>query len=223
MGGETPNGKTCHWNGVGGKWGGSAVGTMAFGALSGGAGAALTGGNFWQGAVTGLIVSGFNHVAHKIQERSMLDKAITKAGFDPDDVARWTDEELTTNIAKIFPDLYESANCPRFEIQDVIGGKDNIYGQAQKTITGSQGNYKVVSKGLIYIKKLALNSVRHVASVAGHELNHVADYVSGNYAGWLNKYNNNAHSEVKAYGWEQSMGSPYFNSQMYNHFLSLTK
>ena len=171
------------------------------------------------------MVSGLNHAMHKMQERSILDKAITKAGFDPDDVARWTNEELTTNMAKIFPDLYESANCPSFEIQDVIGGKDNIYGQAQKTITGSQGNYKVVSKGLIYIKKLALNSVRHVASVAGHELNHVADYVSGSYAGWLNKYNNNAHSEVKAYGWELSMGTPeyLFNRQMYNHFLSLTK
>ncbi|MEY4834768.1 MAG: hypothetical protein RI980_883 [Bacteroidota bacterium] len=39
-------------------------GTLFFGTISGGAGAALTGGNFWQGAVTGLIVSGLNHVAH---------------------------------------------------------------------------------------------------------------------------------------------------------------
>ncbi|MPT34513.1 MAG: hypothetical protein E2604_05365 [Flavobacterium sp.] len=37
---------------------------IAFGTVSGGAGAALTGGNFWQGATTGLIVSGLNHALH---------------------------------------------------------------------------------------------------------------------------------------------------------------
>ena len=37
------------------------AGMIAFGTVMGGAGAALTGGNFWQGAVTGLVVSGLNH------------------------------------------------------------------------------------------------------------------------------------------------------------------
>jgi len=40
------------------------LGMIAFGTVSGGAGAAMTGGNFWQGAVTGLVVSGLNHAAH---------------------------------------------------------------------------------------------------------------------------------------------------------------
>ncbi|MCD9577070.1 RHS repeat-associated core domain-containing protein [Flavobacterium soyae] len=40
-------------------------GTIAFGTVSGGAGAALTGGNFWQGAVTGLFVSVLNHSFHE--------------------------------------------------------------------------------------------------------------------------------------------------------------
>lgn len=39
---------------------------VAFGALSGGIGAELTGGNFWQGAVTGGIVAGLNYVMHKL-------------------------------------------------------------------------------------------------------------------------------------------------------------
>ena len=43
-------------------------GTLFFGSISGGAGAALTGGNFWQGAVTGLVVSGLNHLAHLVFE-----------------------------------------------------------------------------------------------------------------------------------------------------------
>ncbi|WP_395043759.1 hypothetical protein [Flavobacterium sp.] len=37
---------------------------VIFGTVSGGAGAAMTGGNFWQGAVTGLVVSGLNHAMH---------------------------------------------------------------------------------------------------------------------------------------------------------------
>lgn len=41
------------------------VGMIAFGTVMGGAGAALTGGNFWQGAVTGLVVSSLNHSLHK--------------------------------------------------------------------------------------------------------------------------------------------------------------
>jgi hypothetical protein len=50
--------------GIGGKFADSVTGTLAFGAVMGGAGSALTGGNFWQGAVTGIIVAGFNHVMH---------------------------------------------------------------------------------------------------------------------------------------------------------------
>lgn len=52
------------WSSAAGKYANSAVGTVAFGALSGGVGAELTGGNFWQGAVTGGIVSGLNHGLH---------------------------------------------------------------------------------------------------------------------------------------------------------------
>ncbi len=39
--------------------------TVLFGTVSGGLSAELTGGNFWQGAATGLTVSGLNHVAHR--------------------------------------------------------------------------------------------------------------------------------------------------------------
>ena len=42
----------------------SGASMIVFGAIAGGAGAALTGGNFWQGAATGLIVSGLNHAMH---------------------------------------------------------------------------------------------------------------------------------------------------------------
>ncbi|WP_233589416.1 RHS repeat domain-containing protein [Flavobacterium bomense] len=49
------------------------VGMIAFGTVAGGAGAALTGGNFWQGAVTGLVVSGLNHAAHEMDDSQQPD------------------------------------------------------------------------------------------------------------------------------------------------------
>ena len=69
------------WGGAGGKWGGiggkyarSSVGTVAFGSLSGGVGAELSGGNFWKGAVTGGIVSGLNHYGHQQQVKSEIEE-----------------------------------------------------------------------------------------------------------------------------------------------------
>ncbi|MBS3992183.1 MAG: hypothetical protein KGZ87_00525 [Bacteroidetes bacterium] len=52
--------------GLNGIIGGGEVGMIAFGTIAGGAGAALTKGNFWQGAATGLMVSGLNHVMHQM-------------------------------------------------------------------------------------------------------------------------------------------------------------
>ncbi|OWP82978.1 hypothetical protein BWK59_12935, partial [Flavobacterium davisii] len=43
----------------------STVGTITFGAISGGVGAELSGGNFWQGVVIGGMVAGLNHTLHK--------------------------------------------------------------------------------------------------------------------------------------------------------------
>lgn len=54
------------------KFASSTVGTVAFGALSGGIGAELSGGNFWQGAVTGGIVAGLNHAMHRIVQQNDL-------------------------------------------------------------------------------------------------------------------------------------------------------
>ena len=54
------------FKGLGNGFTNKTVGTMFFGTISGAAAAAVSGGNFWQGAVSGLIVSGLNHVAHSM-------------------------------------------------------------------------------------------------------------------------------------------------------------
>jgi RHS repeat-associated protein len=41
---------------------------IAFGTVMGGIGARISGGNFWQGAVTGLFVSGLNHYMHRTEK-----------------------------------------------------------------------------------------------------------------------------------------------------------
>jgi len=46
--------------------GSGAAAVVITGGLSGGVGSAVTGGNFWEGATTGLIVTGLNHVAHEL-------------------------------------------------------------------------------------------------------------------------------------------------------------
>jgi hypothetical protein len=66
LGATAWGGANVKWKGIGGDFGSSSVGTIAFGALSGGVGAELSGGNFWQGAITGGIVAGLNDVMHKM-------------------------------------------------------------------------------------------------------------------------------------------------------------
>ena len=58
--------------GIGGSFANSGLGMISFGTVSGGVGAALTGGNFWQGAVTGLVVSGLNHAAHMMGDNDNM-------------------------------------------------------------------------------------------------------------------------------------------------------
>lgn len=51
---------------IAGDWAGNASGQIFFGALAGGVGAELTGGNFWQGAIIGGMVAGLNHAMHQM-------------------------------------------------------------------------------------------------------------------------------------------------------------
>lgn len=86
------------------------VGTLIFGSVSGGLGAELGGGNFWQGAVTGLIVSAFNHDEHKGGEKEYTYKKAIKNG------------EKTTSEKIIF----HKRNSPLFKAAMLESMKDGI-------------------------------------------------------------------------------------------------
>lgn len=68
------------WSIGAGNFAQSGVGMVAFGTVAGGAGASLTGGNFWQGAATGLVVSGLNHLGHKMTQEDTTVVGIYGAG-----------------------------------------------------------------------------------------------------------------------------------------------
>jgi hypothetical protein len=51
---------------VAGNFASSGVGMVLSGAVLGGVGAELSGGNFWQGALIGGVVAGLNHVTHRM-------------------------------------------------------------------------------------------------------------------------------------------------------------
>jgi RHS repeat-associated protein len=106
-----------------GKFASSRVGTISFGALSGGVGAELSGGNFWQGAVTGGIVAGLNDVMHravqKIRIHSNADEWLRSGGYDPKADISNMDENVRDSYVKqmrknVHPAdiLYNDANNP---------------------------------------------------------------------------------------------------------------
>ncbi len=59
---------------VGGDFAKTGVGMTSFSALSGGVGAELSGGNFWQGAGTGATIGLLNHTGEILQEKIVQNK-----------------------------------------------------------------------------------------------------------------------------------------------------
>jgi RHS repeat-associated protein len=63
----------------GGKFASSIAGNYAFSGLAGGVGAELTGGNFLEGAATGLMVAGLNHLQQRLALPKSLEEKINEA------------------------------------------------------------------------------------------------------------------------------------------------
>ena len=84
------------------------IATVIGGALGGGVGAAVVGGNFYEGAVFGLIASSLNHVAHKVAQKV---------------------KPLFANLSKNYPKYgpsYENGGVSDEEFAKLAGGKVEI-------------------------------------------------------------------------------------------------
>lgn len=113
---------------------------LSFSTVSGGLSAELTGGNFWQGAATGLMVSGLNHVAHRIKY------ALTK---DPDipDLTKEFNKQLrkTRNyFAKLRKEFKQIKNSEVIKLERFI----------QEIETGSAYDLKNQKDGLFTKTKI---------------------------------------------------------------------
>ncbi len=200
-------------------------GIIAFGTVAGGAGAALTGGNFWQGAVTGLVVSGLNHFAHKISSNIQFKKTLrgilNDAGINPDDIPMYQVEEANCVIERAFSSMYKEAGSPTITNGDLgkrVSGRFE-YSLMKDLKSGRYvGNSK--AKGNITLSQLAYKNYLQLASTIGHELTHAIDYTKGYFVKWMNMGGETymeTMTELNAHEWQISVDAPY-NSKRYENY-----
>ncbi|RTY85518.1 hypothetical protein [Flavobacterium sp. RSP15] len=124
---------------------------IAFGTVAGGAGAALTGGNFWQGAATGLVVSGLNHGFHN-------GKKINDNGGDTTDYNYDDDGNIIGSTSVEFKGAIAGNSALRgygfkgFRMANGAISEDNSF-------VGGYASGKVIGTGLNYLGK-GLNTLK---------------------------------------------------------------
>lgn len=188
------------WRGAG-KFADSSAGMITFGTLAGGLGAHLTGGNFWQGAMTGFMVSALNHELHKMRYRNFV-KSRFKNGFDPQGKPEATIDYVKNVMHKNVEGLeedYLDGGSPRFELSDAKSGNNAIYNDSSHVVTlypdSYTNNYKL-------------------AYTLFHEYWHAIDAVNGYTAGIVARFGpvhpgnlSEAYLEYRAYQHEIDRGN----------------
>ncbi len=188
------------WQKIGGKFSSSGVGTIAFGTISGAAGAALTGGNFWQGAVIGMVVSGLNHVAHEVKIRKDLVTRMKKGNINPAGKPDFSD----SGIDKM------NKGVEGLEEDYIAGGSPKVSFDSTDPKEGGH-----TDAGHVHLNKSNITTNYRYASVLFHEYRHAWQWIY-KYDGWMSKYSNNADiaynlMERDAYGYTIQIGiySPF--------------
>lgn len=199
LGGDFVSGASAAFFGsiAAGAAGNNPYAQLAAGAASGGVGSVLAGGNFWEGAVTGLIVAGFNHVAHLKEENSRAKTALRKLNLDPKakpDFSKETVIDLTVRDENL-NQMYKDADYPNISL-------DPEYKYPGKTD---------MDTGDITLGREAFTSYRHLYIGLGHELVHAYHYATGIFRNWVEtfgikraKYN----TELGAYTWNMIYDNP---------------
>lgn len=168
------------WGGAGGSFGRSDFGTLAFGTIAGGAGAVLTGGNFWQGAATGLAVSLLNHVAHKLDDvfaKRRFDKEIDVAyGNKADSAAPANDATLIEMKNKLptLKALYPKTGNAQLESSELY----SVGAAEAKTFAYDTDNY---TKANSVFYRSSFSSYRNLAHNMLHEFGHAVHYFNGDF------------------------------------------
>ncbi|WP_228457869.1 RHS repeat domain-containing protein [Chryseobacterium candidae] len=175
------------------------------GAVSGGVGSVLGGGNFWMGAGQGLIVTAFNFLAHKETFRTNLKEQLDKAGYELDGKPDFSDEAIKKMIDTV-PELRRL-----FE----LGGKTAVI-RAIEYIPGENLNTRSRDMGLtkgnnVLISKSLNLTNWDLAITLGHEMIHVYHnvYLTSKIREFTKKSWRAGFdiSEIEAYSWEIEMGN----------------
>jgi hypothetical protein len=209
-------GSNSQWQGIGGKIADSGAGMIAFGTVAGGTGASLTGGNFWQGAVTGLVVSGLNHYLHQMKAKNNIDRKLIAKGLNPTDPSTIkNNDELKSFTKEMFSNSLDKTGDLAVYLVDRIS---DLSGKSAYGETVPTSDQKHVQR--INISKSALSSWRLAASTVGHELNHAYHFISGAYNRWskISADYAFAKSEYISQAWEYMNGGVPTNSIMMDNF-----
>lgn len=190
------------------------VGTLAFSAIAGGAGSAIGGGNFWKGAVTGLIVAGFNHLVHD-NPNGHLKEWLENAGVNINDIPTMTPSQVFELIEKV-PELAKFYNeSGNYDIE-VNGNISESYTEGSR-ITGC---------GKIVFGKNAFESMLTLGTHIIHETKHAWDllhFITKRFDkyGPTTKFNI---VEFRAYSYELKYSLPIYNEtgvNGYEHYYNL--
>lgn len=197
----------------------SGVGKVLFGAVSGGVGSELSGGNFWEGVVIGGMVAGLNHAMHRINGnplRKQLRNEFEGTGMDPDGDAIFCDyEELIEKLPTLKTMLDKTKST--FHINDELG----------KGVDGKQ----VKETNRIDINTTELSTKLNYAYTLGHEMLHVFDSMY-NYTTIMNvlgKTTNGSHGykfykEYRSFMWEYNLGNKInVSSYLKNYIFDFNK
>ncbi|MCG7282003.1 hypothetical protein MHJ94_11960, partial [Chryseobacterium taklimakanense] len=123
------------------------VGQIAVGAITGGIGAELSGGNFWQGAVIGGIVAGLNAAMHKIDtgdpEKTKRAKAYAR---------EYKMNQKTLHAVGMMQEfLFETMDFGDFDVSDF---REYVVSRSNPNDTNLQGANELYSKGVEYYKSI---------------------------------------------------------------------
>ncbi len=182
--------------------------TLLFGTVSGGLSAELTGGNFWEGAATGLTVSGLNHVMHKMEQRNFVNErldAIGRCGTDvpnisKDEVDYLIDNDPTLNI------MHNGAGKPRIDVVEKLSK-----GRTGEAATYGQPHQNKFSH--IELSHKAFKNYYYLYQSIGHELYHGLQYLSGEMGNAIRMYgqtSGEALMEADAYMWNYKQDTTWF-------------
>lgn len=160
----------------------SDTGMLISGAVSGGVGSVLAGGNFWQGAMSGFFVVGFNHLEHKFssyideqRRKYILEQQLEQADYDP-----WGKPTVSKEYAQKMMDKVTMLKNQN----DLAGGRGKIAGY---TDADEYHGATIVKTGDIYLARNSLSTASNMslATVIFHELKHLVYYWNPNFRSLL--------------------------------------